>query len=163
MRLCGKSACVALLLLSVGARAVRAQVENPAVVSGMRPANAFRPDDTAEGTASLTSSLLSLALPGAGQVREGRTRAWAYLAFEAAAWTAHLAEQAQGRRYRTRYRDFAWTNARVHTAPREDGDWAYYETMSHWMRSGAFSPRLRVFPNRRCATCGASATCGRIK
>lgn len=140
MRLRSMSAALTLLFLPVSANAVRAQAPRRTIpilripgtgVGPMMP----RPEAT---STSLGSSLLSLAVPGAGQFREGHRRAWAYIALEAAAWTVHLTEQAQGRRYRTRYRNFAWTTARIRSAPREDGDWAYYEVLTHWARSGAY-------------------------
>ncbi len=141
MPLCGKSASLTLLLLAVWARCGSAQ--GPAYGSVL-PVDSAGVASTAvsplpdEADASLGAALLSLALPGAGQYRQGRGRAWMYLAVEATAWAVHLAEQAQGRRYRARYRDFAWTIARVHTSSRQDGDWAYYEALTKWRRSGSY-------------------------
>jgi hypothetical protein len=36
------------------------------------------------------------------------------------------------------YRDLAWAAARGTPNPREEGDWAYYEAMGNWVRSGHF-------------------------
>jgi len=139
MRLRRMGAAGTLLLLALPAATARAQEPDSGPIVRVHSAGVVpvTPEPEAANT-SLGPSLLSLALPGAGQYREGHTRAWAYLALEAAAWTVHLAEQAQGKRYRTRYRDFAWTAARIQSGPRQDGDWSYYEVLTHWMRSGAY-------------------------
>jgi hypothetical protein len=68
----------------------------------------------------------------------GQKRKWAYLALEVVGWTAYFERRAAGGTYRDRYRDFAWDQARVQSATRVDGDFAYYETVRKWARSGAF-------------------------
>jgi hypothetical protein len=68
----------------------------------------------------------------------GQTRKWAYLLVEAAAWAFWLDRRASGGHYRDQYRDLAWEAARLGTVPRVDGDFGYYETLTHWTRSGAF-------------------------
>lgn len=84
------------------------------------------------------NAALSLALPGAGQLREGRSRGWAYVALEAVAWTFWAERRHAGGTLRTRYRDLAWDVGRIRNGPRVDGDFPYYETLSHWDRSGSF-------------------------
>jgi hypothetical protein len=81
---------------------------------------------------------LSLALPGAGQHALGQQRKWLYLALEVGAWAFFLERRHAGGEYRERYRDFAWDNARFQGGARIDGDFDYYETLTHWTRSGAF-------------------------
>jgi hypothetical protein len=95
-------------------------------------------DQTDTNTAPLAAPLLSAVLPGAGQHVLGQKRKWAYLALEVVGWTAYFERRAAGGTYRDRYRDFAWDQARVQSATRVDGDFAYYETLRKWARSGAF-------------------------
>lgn len=83
-------------------------------------------------------ALLSLAVPGLGQQRLGQRRKWLYWIAEAGGWAAHFQQRSRGRRFRTDYRNLAWSVARLRTGPRVDGDFAYYETMSKWVRSGAY-------------------------
>ena len=84
------------------------------------------------------NALLSLALPGAAQLRDGRSRGWIFVALEAVAWAAWAERRHRAGELRTRYRDLAWEKARDPVASRVDGDFSYYETMSLWDRSGAF-------------------------
>lgn len=86
----------------------------------------------------LRPMLLSLVLPGAGQHVLGRNRKWVFLALEAVGWSLWAERRAAGADYRSRYRDFAWDEARLGGGPRVDGSFPYYETMAHWPRSGAF-------------------------
>lgn len=94
------------------------------------------PSPTSE--AALLPAALSLVVPGAGQHVLGQRRKWAYLALEVAGWAFFVDRRRAGSDFRERYRDFAWENAREQGAARVDGDFAYYETLSHWARSGAF-------------------------
>lgn len=82
--------------------------------------------------------LRSLALPGWGQLKLGQQRGWAYLALEAAGWAFFVNRHRRGLSLRNDYRDLAWTAGRLQTGPRVDGDFAYYERLSHWTRSGSF-------------------------
>jgi len=65
-------------------------------------------------------------------------RKWAYLALEVASWAVYLERRAAGNDYRDQYRDYAWNVARIQGAQRVDGDFAYYETLRKWERSGVF-------------------------
>jgi hypothetical protein len=131
----------AIFCLALGAHAGWAQELEPAppkrpgssANSLPRPILAQGPDQ-----ASDASVLLSLALPGAGQYRSGQTRAWAYVAVEAAAWVLFLDRRAAGQDFKRRYRDYAWNTSRFHTTSRQEGDWAYYEALTKWGRSGLY-------------------------
>lgn len=84
------------------------------------------------------NTALSAALPGAGQLRLGQRRAWAYLALETGAWVYYANRRSAEGSARIRYRDFAWDRARIQPSTRVDGDFDYYETLSKWTRSGAW-------------------------
>lgn len=88
--------------------------------------------------ARAVNSLLSIAVPGAGQLRAGQRRGWAYLAVEALAWAGWAERRYRGRQLQGRYRDVAWERARLQVGPRVDPEWAYYETLTKWMRSGGY-------------------------
>lgn len=97
-----------------------------------------RPSD--DGPGPELSFLLSAAVPGAGQYAQGRRRWLAYVAAEITGWFLVLDRRRDGSRFRDRYRDIAWSAARegLSEAPRTDGDFHYYETLSNWARSGRF-------------------------
>ena len=92
--------------------------------------------------ATLLPTALSLVVPGAGQHVLGQRRKWAYLALEIAGWAFFVERRGAGSDFRDRYRDFAWENGRVQGSTRVDGDFDYYEALSHWARSGAFDGDL---------------------
>ncbi len=104
------------------------------------------------------NALLSLAIPGVGQLRSGRARGWVYLAAEASLWGWWFERRSRGSELRDRYRDLAWTGARVQSGPRMDPSFAYYETLSKWARSGAFdaSPSPGIQPELDPATFNGS-------
>lgn len=83
-------------------------------------------------------ALLSAVLPGAGQYVLDQRRSWAYLALEAVGWTFWVDRRSSAADLRTRYRDFAWTEARLWDGSRVDGDFEYYERLSKWPSSGLF-------------------------
>lgn len=93
---------------------------------------------TPEARQAAVNGLLSLALPGSGQFREGHARGWAYLALEAVAWTVWAERRHRAGTFRMRYRDLAWEAGRIRSGPRVDGDFPYYETLTSWTRSGAY-------------------------
>lgn len=94
--------------------------------------------EPARGVGVVAPTLLSFALPGAGQHVLGQRRKWVYLALEAAGWALWAERRASARDYRVRYRDYAWATARLQTGPRVDGDFDYYERMTKWSQSGRF-------------------------
>ncbi|MDH5589896.1 MAG: hypothetical protein OEZ37_07595, partial [Gemmatimonadota bacterium] len=65
-------------------------------------------------------------------------RAWGYALAEVVSWAVYLERRGAGARATRAYVDFAWSEARLQTGPRQDGEFAYYETMAHWLRSGAW-------------------------
>lgn len=103
------------------------------------PAVAQRaPAPNTAGPAPATVAGRSLLVPGWGQYVLGQRRAWAYLAVEAALWALWADRRSLGADARGAYRDLAWTEARLATGTRTDADWAYYETLEKWTRSGAY-------------------------
>jgi hypothetical protein len=86
----------------------------------------------------LAPTLLSMAIPGAGQHALGLDRKWVYLALEVAGWAFWMERRASAGEYRDRYRDFAWEQGRIQSGARVDGDFDYYERLTKWSRSGAF-------------------------
>lgn len=98
-----------------------------------------RPGPQAEPVAApALAALLSAVVPGAGQHVLGQRRKWAYLAVETVGWIVYADRRSAAHDLRSRYRDFAWTEARLQAMERIDGGFDYYETMSKWQRSGLF-------------------------
>ena len=93
-------------------------------------------EEPATGPASHT--LLSLAVPGLGQHRQGKSRKWIFAGLEVAAWAIYFERRSAGGALRNDYQDFAWQEGRIQSGMRVDGDFNYYETLSKWNRSGAF-------------------------
>ena len=83
--------------------------------------------------------LFSAVLPGGGQAVNGSSRAFAYLAVEAFAWASYTKHALDYRRRRDGYRQLA---AKVARAPfsdvRPNGDFAYYERMTHYAEAGRY-------------------------
>jgi hypothetical protein len=90
------------------------------------------------GPSAGQAALLSAVVPGAGQYALGQRRSWVYLALETVGWALWVDRRAAGDDLRTRYRDFAWAEARLRTGARVEGDFEYYERMTKWRRSGLF-------------------------
>lgn len=82
--------------------------------------------------------IVSALLPGAGQLAMGQRRGWVYAALEIVGWVAYADRRGQGREFRTRYRDFAWEEARTQSGARVESDFRYYETLTKWTTSGLF-------------------------
>ncbi len=80
----------------------------------------------------------SLLLPGWGQHRLHQRRWIGYAVVEAGLWALWAERRAGGSDLRGQYRDLAWQEGRVQATSRVDGDWAYYERLSKWTRSGQF-------------------------
>jgi hypothetical protein len=91
-----------------------------------------------ESSDRLLAPTLSLLVPGAGQHVLGQRRKWLYFAAEVAGWAFFFERRHAGHDYRRRYRDFAWNQGRIQTGTRVDGDFDYYETLTHWAASGSF-------------------------
>jgi hypothetical protein len=90
------------------------------------------------GRSIAEATLFSAVLPGAGQHILGQNRKWIYLALEAVGWVGYVDRRSDARALSDEYRDFAWTEARLQSGERMDGDFAYYETLTKWNRSGVF-------------------------
>lgn len=104
------------------------------VSSGASP-QAFEEADVGPGRAFLYSAVL----PGAGQRLLGQPRWAAYAAIEVWGWIRFLSLRRDGGDLRDRYRDLAWLVARrISQGPRRDGDFEYYEAMTHFTASGAY-------------------------
>ena len=85
------------------------------------------------------SIVLSAILPGSGQAAMGSSRAFAYLTIEAFAWSSFAHHTLQYRRHRDGYRDLAAAVARApFSEARPNGDFAYYERMTHYEQSGRY-------------------------
>ncbi|GMR13077.1 MAG: hypothetical protein BMS9Abin29_1276 [Gemmatimonadota bacterium] len=82
--------------------------------------------------------LYSLVIPGAGQKSLGQKRGLAYIALEAFAWIEFARARSDGGDLRNRYRTLGWDVARTFRGPRVDGDFAYYEALTKFTRSGSF-------------------------
>lgn len=90
------------------------------------------------GSAAAGAAGRSLLLPGWGQAHLGQRRAVVYAVAEAAFLALWAERHHRGSTLRNEFRDLAWREARIQSGNRSDPDWAYYETMSKWSRSGAF-------------------------
>lgn len=87
--------------------------------------------------------LASLLMPGSGQLLAHRDRGVLYLAVEVWFVARALAWSQQGRQLRVQFQTLAFDVARQpFTATRIDGPWDYYETMSHFVESGAFNTSI---------------------
>lgn len=84
--------------------------------------------------------LASLIVPGSGQLLGGRDRGVVYLAAEVWFVARALALAQQGRREKAHLLTLAYDVARQpFNPPSSDGPWEYYETMSHYVESGAYN------------------------
>ena len=81
--------------------------------------------------------LYSALLPGASQWKLGQRRWIAYLILEGATWVAFGRARTSALDLRDRYQTLAWNAARIFAGPRIDGDFAYYEALEKFERSGA--------------------------
>jgi len=115
---------------------------------GLQPAGGTEPglrtgaQRAPSGPRPLRPAGMSLLVPGLGQRALGQWRGWVYLSVELVGWALYVDRRRAAADYRDGYRDFAWANARLQTDPRRDPAFPYYETLSHWQRSGAFDTDL---------------------
>ena len=85
------------------------------------------------------SVAFSAIIPGSGQAMVGSSRAVPYLAIEAFAWTSFVRHSLQYRRRRDAYRGLAANVARApFSAARPNGDFEYYERMTHYLEAGRY-------------------------
>ena len=136
----GGEPCTGLTLLLVAVAAVPARAEaqdRPSWSWQTEPPFAANYRQDLE-TGPVSHTLLSLALPGLGQHRQGKARKWIFAGLEVAAWSVYFERRSAGGALRNDYRDFAWEEGRLQAGTRVDGDFNYYETLSKWNRSGAF-------------------------
>ncbi|MFC1575292.1 hypothetical protein ACFL5A_01430 [Gemmatimonadota bacterium] len=69
----------------------------------------------------------------------GQGRWTAYAAAEVWSWIQFMEHRREGGALQKQYRDLAWFVARrVSSGPRRDGDWEYYEALTHFQASGAY-------------------------
>lgn len=134
-----------ILAQAVGCRTARPGAQCGSAVPIRAATTRAVPPQSASSLADPFAPAASLLFPGAGQWRLGQRRGWVYAALEAAGWVAYIDRRVKAGDLRDRYRDLAWAVARLRTAERVDGDFRYYETMGHWLRSGAFD-RDPAFP-----------------
>ncbi|GMV08237.1 MAG: hypothetical protein AMXMBFR53_45120 [Gemmatimonadota bacterium] len=123
-RLARRAGTLALLLIATTPRAAPAQ-EAGSRVSG-------------PGASAATLAARSLVVPGWGQLAQEQRRGAAYATAEVALWVFWGHRRGQARDLRDALRNLAWETARASRGQRLDGPWAYYEDLSHWLRSGAF-------------------------
>jgi len=87
-----------------------------------------------------TAPLASVLVPGAGQAILRQNRFVAYLAVEGFVWLQYFKDRRDWRQQRAAYRDLAAQVARSpFTTNPAVGDWAYYESMEHFLESGVYS------------------------
>lgn len=136
-----------LVLASIAAAAaaapLHAQRRDAAGVVPQRASDVApgRPQPTASQSASTSAWAIaaSAILPGAGQAILETNRAFPYLAVEAFAWTSYVEHSMAYRRHRDGYRILAATTARAsYSSLRPNGDFAYYERMTHYAETGRY-------------------------
>lgn len=96
------------------------------------------PDPDSQRPRAARAFLYSLVVPGAGQQSSSQKRALVYIALEAFSWIEFARARSAGGNLRSRYRTLGWEVARTFEGPRVDGDFAYYEALTKFPRSGAF-------------------------
>ncbi len=83
--------------------------------------------------------VISIVIPGSGQLAGGQARGIVYLAVEAWLVSRSLAAGRRGRAERDQYRALAFDVARrSFTSQRVDGPFDYYETMEKFVESGTY-------------------------
>ncbi len=104
------------------------------ILPGLPGPGAGLPGSLGEGEAFLHS----LVVPGLAQYRQQQRRWIAYAGVEVLSAVVYLVARADALGLRDDYRTFAWSAARAGftTAPRQDGDFEYYERLTRWGTSG---------------------------
>ncbi len=129
-----------LLLLTLGTAAS----PNPTTAQLLAPASHPSPllipvADTTGGVPPWIPPLASIALPGSGQLLQGRDRGAIYLGAEALLFIRLLTAHADGRRERGRFIDLAFDVAREPFGPSiRDTAFEYFEEMERFVESGPF-------------------------
>jgi hypothetical protein len=91
------------------------------------------------GTTSAWAPVASAVFPGTGQAILGVNRALPYVIVEAFGWTSYVRHSQEYRRRRDGYRDLAARVARAaYSTLKPNGDFEYYERMSHYQESGRY-------------------------
>ncbi len=104
--------------------------------STTRPIHGMPSQTTGSSAWAIAASAL---LPGAGQAILETNRAVPYLAVEAFAWTSYVRHSIAYRTHRDGYRNLAATVARApFSSLRPNGDFAYYERMTHYAEAGRY-------------------------
>lgn len=124
-------AALLLLALAGGARAQDGDSARSVVPEAMRIPVWRRP---------WVRPLASLLVPGTGQLLGRRDRGMVYLVTEVWFVARALALSAQARREKDHFITLGYDVARApFNSTRIDGPWEYYETMSHYVESGAYN------------------------
>ncbi len=134
-------ACLTIAVASPArAQAIAALEPVRPVLSARPPVRPSAPSVTAVAAPHpWTRPVLSLAVPGSGQLVNGQARGLVYLAVEAWVVSRALAAGQRGRAERAQYRALAYNIARRAFTPiRVDGPFDYYETMEKFVDSGVY-------------------------
>ena len=125
--------CLGLLLVTLPVRAPAQRADSaPSVIPAALRVPAWR--------RPWVRPVASLLVPGSGQLLGGRDRGMVYLAAEVWFIARALALSSQGRQERDHFITLGYDVARAQfSAARLDAPWEYYEAMSHWVASGAYS------------------------
>lgn len=134
--------CAALAAGAVAApaHAQRRPEPSPVAAAAFAPAALPEPASLRElARREWVRPLASLIIPGSGQLLAQQDRGMVYLAADLWFVARAVSLTSQGRRDRRAFQDLAFRVARArYTAVRRDGDFEYYETMTHFVESGVF-------------------------
>ena len=130
----------ATLLLTLGTAALPTPSAAQLLAPTPNPSPVLIPvADTTDGVPPWIPPLASVALPGSGQLLQGRDRGVIYLGVEAFLLIRLLTANADGRRERGRFIDLAFDVARGPFVPSiRDTAFEYFEEMERFVESGPF-------------------------